>query len=671
MRQKTHLPFRLNLIFFIIFLLFGFLIIQLGIVQILKGEEAQRVIDTTDESVSLHPVPRGFMYDRYGNLLVDNLPRYAITYTPPKNVQPQDKLEIAQTLAKYIQKEPESITERDQKDYWILTRREDAFRKLTDEEREKMDDKEEYITILDRITEEDLSFSKEELEIIAIKRELDLAVEFTPYIIKNEGVTEAEYAKVAEHVNEMPGINVSIDWKRHAPYGTTFRNFIGNLTEHKDGLPQEELDYYLTRQYSLNDRVGESFLEKQYETVLKGKKNIYQHVTDKQENVIDTKLIQKGEQGKSLVLTVDIELQKKVDEIVQEELLKAIQKDPKGNKYLQDAMVVMMNPKNGEVLAMSAMRYYRELDDEAAHFKDESYRTVYDAHLPGSAIKGATVLAGFDSGVIEEDTYFHDEPIKIKGTPEKSSWTDLGDVNYLTALERSSNVFMFYIAMRMGGDYSYVYDEGLDYNPDSFRQMRNYFKQFGLGVETGIDLPYEATGLQGDDSLAGYLMDYAIGQYEPFTTLQLAQYISTIANDGYRIRPHLVKEIRYPSQHDHLGPIYQTIQPEVLNRIEMDDEYLEKVQYGLYQVVHGSRGTGSALSALPYDVAAKTGTAQHLIYENGQLVEETENLTLVGYAPFDDPEIAFAIVVPRVGLDTETGINLNIGRRILTAYFDR
>src|SRR5690606_33646134 len=197
----------------------------------------------------------------------------------------------------------------------------------------------------------------------------------------------------------------------------------------------------------------------------------------------------------------------------------------------------------------------------------------------------------------------------------------------------------------------------------------NYFKQFGLGVETGIDLPYEATGVKGETNIAGHLMDFAIGQRETYTTLQLAQYISTIANDGYRVRPHLVKEIRNPSNSDTLGSIYKTIEPEVLNKIEMDQEYIEAVQHGLYLVTHGANGTGNSFRNLPYDMAAKTGTAEHEIYENGRLVADTENLTLVGYAPYDDPEVAFAVVVPKVGKRTFTGINMNIGKRIMDAYF--
>src|SRR5699024_5452810 len=103
---------------------------------------------------------------------------------------------------------------------------------------------------------------------------------------------------------------------------------------------------------------------------------------------------------------------------------------------------------------------------------------------------------------------------------------------------------MFHIAMRMGGEYNYQPGKKIVYHPEAITEMRNYFSQFGLGVETRVDFPYEATGYKGEHPKAGNLLDFAIGNYDTFTTLQLAQYVSTIANDGYRVRPHFLKEVR-------------------------------------------------------------------------------------------------------------------------------
>jgi penicillin-binding protein A len=677
-KKKTHLPLRINVLFFVIFLLFAVLILQLGVVQILYGESAQEEINRTENSITSIPVPRGLMYDRFGRLLVKNEPTYSITYTPPKGVQSDDKLELAKDLAKYIEKSIKKVTEWDIKDYWIIHNHEEAYGRLTEEEK-NLEAKEQYYAVIEKVTEEDLQSineNEETLEIIAIKRELDQAPALTPHIVKNVDVTEEEYALVAEHLSELPGINVTIDWNRKNVFENTFSNFIGSTTTYDEGIPSDNVDYYLTRQYSRNDRVGKSGLEQQYETILRGQKKQIQNITNKSNELIGTKVVHEGEQGKSLLLTVDIELQQKVDKILEEELLKIIERYPNKNKYLNDALVVMMDPNTGEILAMSGKRYVREGENgEYPRFEDHSFRTIYDAHRPGSAVKGATVLAGYESGVLDIGEFFYDAPIKIKGTPEKKSYNNLGSVNDLEALAKSSNVYMFYIAMRMGGDYSYVRNEPVDFNPDAFRQMRNYFKQFGLGVETGIDLPFESTGYKGDVLNPGLLMDFAIGQYDTFTALQLAQYVSTIANNGYRIRPHLVKEIYNPSSDGKIGKLFKTISPDVMNRIDMEPNEIDRVQEGFRRVFQHPDGTADHVFAdKSYNPAGKTGTAENEVYlevdGKVQKVADTENLTLIGYAPYDNPEVAFSIIVPNVGLKAGDGINSIIGERILDAYFD-
>src|SRR5699024_9979034 len=118
---------------------------------------------------------------------------------------------------------------------------------------------------------------------------------------------------------------------------------------------------------------------------------------------------------------------------------------------------------------------------------------------------------------------------------KKSLSTTIGYADDLKALQRSSNVYMFYIALRMMGDYRYPFPNG-GYVPSSqsakkgINEFRNSFGQFGLGSYTGIDLPSEATGFKGEDPPAGNVMDYAIGQFDTYTALQLVQYVSTIAN---------------------------------------------------------------------------------------------------------------------------------------------
>ncbi len=234
-KNKSHLPFRLNILFFVVFMLFSALILQLGVVQILHGQEAQEEIDRTENVTTKIPVPRGKMYDRFGNLVVDNKPLYSITYTPMKTTKAKERLEIAQDLAKLINKGTSEVTKRDKQDYWILTADNPYQERLTNDERNRTEEEElagepsPYEILLDRIKPEDIDFNDEELNVIAIKRELDRAYALSPHVVKNNGVTTAEYARVAEHLSELPGVNVTTDWNRQYPYESSFKSYIGGI----------------------------------------------------------------------------------------------------------------------------------------------------------------------------------------------------------------------------------------------------------------------------------------------------------------------------------------------------------------------------------------------------------------------------------------------------------
>ncbi|MBR2517765.1 penicillin-binding protein 2 [Geobacillus sp.] len=676
-KKRAQVPIRLNILFFFVFLLFSALILRLGVVQIVYGEDYRREVERTQDEIVSTPVPRGKIYDRFGHVIVDNTPQKAITYTRSKTTQPEEILDIARKLAQYIDipDAEEKVTERDMKDYWILTHPEEAKKKVSEQERKKLADqgltqkeidKKVYEWTLDRITKQDLAqISKSELEVIAIKHEMESGYALTPQTVKSKGVTDREYAVVSEHLSELPGVNTTVDWDRKYVYDNTFRSVLGSVTEEDEGVPRERLDYFLARDYSRNDRVGKSYLEMQYEEVLHGKKAKVKNVVDKSGRVVSVEEVYPGERGKDLVLTIDAELQQKVEEIIQQEILATKRK---GRSPLLDrAFVVMMNPKTGEVLAMAG----KLLQD--GKFVDFAIGNITSAYAMGSTVKGATVLTGFQTGVLHPNTYIKDEPLYIKGTKPKKSWKTMGTINELTALKQSSNVYMFKTAIAIGGGV-YRPHAPLRINLEAFTTIRHYFSQFGLGVKTGIDLPNELSGFQGRGTRGGFLLDLAIGQYDMYTPMQLAQYVSTIANGGYRMKPQLVKEIREPSI-DGKKPsrVIKRFEPIVLNRVDMKTEYIERVQEGFRRVMQEPGGTAYAYFAgAPYKPAGKTGTAE--AFYDGPIKSRrnasTNNLTLVGYAPYNDPEVSFAVVVPWATQGASDGINNRIGRRILDAYFE-
>jgi cell division protein FtsI/penicillin-binding protein 2 len=671
-KKKAQLPIRLNILFFIVFLMFSVLILQLGFVQILNGDSYRSEIERTIQDTTENPVPRGKIVDRNHKVIVDNKALYSITYTPAKGVQAKERLDVAEKLANFISMDTKSITDRDKREYWYLKHTDEAESRLSDEEAAELDNAEQYKKILEAIKDDEIKeFSKDELQVIAIKKELDKAYSLTPQTIKNKDVTPDEYAQVAEHLDELPGVNATMDWDREFNSGETFSSLIGSITSKEQGIPADKEDYFLTRGYSRNDRVGKSGLEEYYEDLLRGRKEKIEHTTTKNGTILDSKTLVEGQRGKDLVLSIDIDYQEKVDKIVRDELKKAKASQPYDNRLLQDALAVAINPKTGELLAVSGQHY----DKEKGKYTNAAYKALYDAHVPGSSIKGATILAGLQSGVISPGETIYDSPIKIKGTKQKGSLSkNIGLASDTDALKKSSNVYMFYIALRIGGENRYPFPDGASarFDTAAFQKMRNYYGQFGLGVQTGIDYPYESVGYEGGVSTdAGLLMNLAIGQFDTYTTLQLAQYVSTIANDGYRVRPHFLNEVRQPiGDKDKLGPVFKSVDTDVMNRIQMQDSYIQRVQEGFRRAFQEQGGTGySYWAGKSYNPVGKTGTAESF-YKDGDNLVATDNYSLVGYAPGNEPEIAFAVIVPYLGKNNQYKIQHNIGTRLMDAYFD-
>jgi penicillin-binding protein A len=687
MKKKTskrrHVPLRVNLLFFIVFILFVILIVRLGTVQMVQGVAYKEELERTNEIVVSQPVPRGKMYDRNGKIVVDNIAQNAITYTNWGASQ-EEMLTTAENLSKLITMDTKKVRDRDKKDYWILKNPSLVKEKISDSEEEAMRDstdsekefnKKYYSLLLERITPEDLASLKDkDIQVVAIYREFASGYEYTPHLVKNVDVTDEEFSKVSENLSFLPGVDTVTDWQRTYSFENTLKTILGKTTTSEEGIPAEQLDYYLSRGYSRNDRVGKSYLESQYEDVLRGSKSKIKYLKDKSGNIVGTVPVSDGTRGKDLILTIDMDLQLAVEKILEEELL-ATKRGFGGTKFLDRAFVVLMDPNTGEILTMAGKLLARNEETGSLEIQDFALGNITTSYNVGSSVKGATVLTGYQTGAITPGTPLHDGPLSIKGTPVKKSWRNMGSINDLYALEQSSNVYMFRTAIKIGGG-QYVPNGPLSLASDTFSKIRDSFAQFGLGAKTGIDLPNEMIGFKGPSTKPGFALDLVIGQYDTYTTMQLAQYAATIANGGYRIQPHLVKEIREPgSTSDQLGPVYKEIEPTILNRVSMKDEWIERVQTGFRRVM--TAGTGAkAFSSAPYSPAGKTGTAQSF-YDGPERDQypknappEVMNVSLISYAPSSNPEVAMAVIVPWVYTgDTGPSPNLTIGRRVLDTYF--
>ena len=686
-KLKSHTVFRMNVLFFSIFLLFSLLILRLGYLQIVKGEDYARLLARTEEVPVNTSVPRGRIFDSEGRVLVDNDPVSAITYTAMQTTKRKDMLETARELAKLIEKDDKRVTERDKQDFYIMLNTEAATEKVTDEERKAIQDEEipekEKQRKLDnlireKITEEELaSLTPEDIETLAIFREMTSGYALSPQIIKNEDVTPEEFARVSERLTDpkLKGVNTITDWKR---VKTSDLTILGSTTTPEQGIPSSSLEYYLARDYSRNDRVGTSFLEQQYEEVLQGQKSVVKNITDGKGLVIDTIPSDEGKPGKDLMLTIDSELQSSVEDIV-EQHLRELKAGP-SSQLVKDAYLVMMDPRTGEILSMVGKRIDRDENGKMV-VNDLSYAAVTAAYEVGSSIKGATLLTGYAEDAISMGETLIDEPLKIRETTLKRSIFNQTLFNRipmsdLMAIERSSNVYMFKIALKIANE-TYAYDEPINIPPSSFDIMRNSFAQFGLGVKTGIDLPFEGTGFRGGSNDGGTLLNFAIGQYDTYTPMQLAQYVSTIANDGYRMEPHLVKEIRGSSTDGkNLGPVETVIEPKILNRISNTQAEIDQLKKGMRNVYIGSYGSARAyFNDTDYTAAGKTGTAEVTFYDDDTdpfYKKPSITTTHVGFAPFENPEVAYAVMVPYITTNTSIvpPTSNKIARDALDKYFE-
>ena len=663
---KIEIEKRYNILTFIIVLALLILVISLFVVQVAGQEKySQKLENLTKTIIYGQSAPRGRIYDRNGKLIVDNIPSKVIYYKKPSGITTKKEIKTAYKLANMIALDSSKLNDYDFKNFWIKNHPKEANKKITDEEWQKLEERkltsdDIYDLKIERVTEEDLSiYTDLDKKAAYIYTLMNTGYSYDEKVIKNEDVTDEEYALVSENISELEGVNTKLDWERTYPYGSVFRSILGNVSSSKSGIPAELKDYYLDKGYSLDDRVGTSNLEYQYEDLLKGKKNKYQVMNDG-----SYKLLEEGKRGNDIVLTIDIELQKALEEILTEEALNA--KKEANTEYYNGSFVIITNPKTGEILAMAG-KQLKQNDDGSYSVIDFTSGVTQSTAVMGSVVKGASHIVGYNTGALKIGEIRYDNCVKIAATPEKCSWKYLGRLNDITALAQSSNTYQYYTAIKVGKG-NYQYNKPLVIDKEAFNIYRNTFAEFGLGVKTGIDLPNEITGLKGNDSTSGLLLDLSIGQNDTYTPIQLAQYISTIANNGTRMQTYLYKGL-YNDKSS-----YDQNQKE-LNKVNTEQKYMDRVHEGFKAVM--SYGLGVGYIDKMYKPAGKTGTSQSFVDtdDDHKIDKETISTTFVAYAPYDDPKVTFTIVSPNISrpdgrTDHQSAINKRLADRVSKKYFE-
>ena len=574
-----------------IFLVFIIITTKLFFVQIIdKNKYISYVYNNTHTFWYSPSVPRGKIYDRNNKIIVDNEAIKTLYYIKNSENTLKKEIEIAYNLAKNIDIDYTTLSKNNYENFLKIS-------KYNDEELTK---KTAYIYYL-----------------------MNTGYSFAPKLIKKD-INDKEYVYLISA--NLNGILVNNDWKRK--YESSFKSLIGNIAS----IPYENKAYYLNNGYSLSDKVGVSYLEKIYENTLKGHKSKYEI---KDGNLI---LIAPGKKGNDIYLTIDIDLQNYLDNLLEEELIKT--KKEYNTKYFNKIFVVIVDPNNGDILAISGKQIIKTTTGYKVY--DYTPGTFLNSYTSGSVVKGASHIVGYNTNSLKIGEKRYDTCLKI-GTINKCSWTYLGYINDIDALKYSSNTYQFRTAINVGKG-KYEYNKPLSIDKNAFNIYRKVFNSFGLGSKTGIEFD-EVTGIKGTSTLPGFLLDLAIGQYDTYTPIELAQYISSLAI-GKRYKLKIVKKIND-----------KIIEDTVLNEIETEKKYLDRVKLGFREAAINGLG----VNYIYYKGAGKTGTAETFTDSNNDGIVDTPtiNKTFVGYFPYDSPKYAFSIVAPDISFGNSYGSNIN------------
>jgi len=598
-----------------ILLLFGILTVQLVRLQLLNHDEyVARAASNRVRTIDIPPA-RGLIYDRDGNLLVENAPAYRIMLV---SAEVPDHLvtQIAEELAEMFDRQAWEIEEQ----IW------------------------------------DRKYSNDP---------------FLPLLIA-EDPNPAQVIDVTSRHSLLPGVQVETISSRRYEHG----RLLGHILGYVGAITEEEYEDLSGARYLYSDQIGRTGVEAAYERQLRGTAGRELVEVDAVGNVLRTLNSRSSQPGLSVVLTIDIELQQRIEDILL---------DHQGASLF--AAAVVLDVRNGEVLAMvsvpnydvniyeevTTQEYQELLEDPGQPLINHA---IQDQFPPGSIFKIVTAVAGLAEGAITPDTRIYSPGVLevhnelSPGIIYRFGDTTRGVFNIRTALAESSNVFFYYVA---GGDpyrnpdnpprhpseqerLDDLADDGIVAGDVQFvgagnEALAKWAREMGFDAPTGVDLVGEAAGLItsaqqkleafGEEWRDGDTYNMAIGQgFTTVTPLQMAVATAAIANGGTVFEPRVVRELI-----DTNGKVVQPWQPSVRNQIDVDPEILRIVREGM--ALCTLMGTcHDALVELPEMlIGGKTGTAE--FNQTGTAVSGAEEGPthgwFIAFAPFDDPEIAIAV----------------------------
>ncbi|MBY5006338.1 penicillin-binding protein PBP2B [Streptococcus suis] len=662
------------ILFAIVILLFTLLVTRLAYMQIVNQAFYTEKLSTASQKVVTHSSVRGQIYDAKGVALVENDVEQVVAFTRSNQITALEMREIANKLLQWVTMPEVSVTTREKADYYLADP--EVYAKVVNnlpkeqrynDEGNALKESEIYANAVASLTEDQLVYSDQELLAVDLFSQMNAVTYFETVNLVTEPLTVEQVALIVANEKELPGISTTNNWERRIS-DTSLASIIGTVTSQQAGLPKEDAKEYLAKGYSMNDRVGTAYLEKQYEEVLQGQHEKKEINLDRNGNVESIVTLQEGSKGNNIKLTIDLQFQDGVNAILKKYFESELSTG--SALYSEGVYAVALEPSTGAVLAMSGYSH----EKGTTTITEDALGTITSVFTPGSIVKGATISSGWENGVISGNQVQLDEPIYFAGSAPITSWWAYGSFNIdaTEALEYSSNAYMVKIALGLlGQTYSAnMYLNDGDTLTNAMTKLRSTFAEYGLGASTGIDLPLESIGFLPEEYSTANFITNAFGQFDNYTPMQMAQYAATIANNGTRISPHLVEGIYGNNAQGGLGELIETVSGKEMNQVNISAEEMSLLRQGFYQVVNGSGrfNTGSAIGrGAAVTISAKTGRAETYTTTASGDVVTAVNTNVVAYAPSDNPQIAVAVVLPNLTNQSSTTTN-TITQEIINLY---
>ncbi|HBJ11734.1 MAG TPA: penicillin-binding protein 2 [Clostridiales bacterium] len=665
---------RYNIITILVYIVGIVLIVQLFNLQIVNGKEYRETSNTRLSRETVVKAARGSIKDRTGNLLVTTKMGFNVDLYKTKIDTATLNKTILNTIRilesnkdKYINNLPIKVNpfefeNQDEETQKKWKKGNDINENATAEEC-FYSLKKEY-----KIEQEDI---EEAYKIMIVRYEIarNGYSSIRPVTIAKD-VSRASAVKLGEQSIYFPGISATTEPLVSYPSGSLASHilgYVGNIT-------QAELDGREDT-YGINDVIGKVGIQYVFEEYLRGQNGIKQLDMSVDGNITDEYITKEAVAGSDVILTIDANLQATTEKALANNIKKIASGGFSKTSEAKAGAAVVMNVKTGEILAMASYPDYepelfvngisqKKLDE---YNKGDNIfnRAISGVYAPGSTFKMITAIAGLETGAITPTEKINDVGVYKKAhEPACWIWNSYGMthgwLNVTDAIIHSCNYFFYEVGYRVTID-----------------NIAKYAKYYGLGQKTNVELPMEEEGVvatrdkakeRGDEWQIGETLSAAIGQsYNSYTPIQMAKYISMLANGGKPIDVSIVKSvIDVNGNQISKEEITKFVNAKLgLEKQEKEDlnikkENLEAILKGMKGVTSEEGGTAySTFADFNIELGGKTGSAQTDV--NGKV-----NGWFVGFAPYDEPEVAVVVLVENAGSGSYTA---EVARDILQEYF--